>query len=74
MKRKSFLPYSFRLSPMLSTVKPRKVSVSGWRINGTYEFNPYYQKWSYGLSAGYLKLKGPAADMDGLIQYQANWE
>jgi hypothetical protein len=59
---------------MLSTANPGKVGVSGWRINGTYEFNPLNQKWSFGLSAGYLKLRGPAADLDGLIQYQEDWE
>jgi hypothetical protein len=45
-------------------VKDTDVKVSGWRINGTYEFNPYNQKWSYGLSAGYLKLRGSTADRD----------
>ena len=39
-------------------VEDTGVKIAGWRINGTYEFNPFGQKWDYGISVGYLKLKG----------------
>jgi hypothetical protein len=45
-------------------VESTDVRITGWRINGTYEFNPYGQKWDYGLSIGYLKLKGSNENRD----------
>lgn len=38
--------------------------VTGYRINGLYEFNPYAQKWAYGISFGYMNLKGSTTDRD----------
>ena len=35
-----------------------KTSVTGWRINGLYEFNPGEGKWAHGFSIGYMSLKG----------------
>ena len=45
-------------------VEDSDVMTNGWRVNGLYEFNPYEQKWTYGLSFGYLNLKGFTADRD----------
>jgi hypothetical protein len=39
-------------------------SISGFKVSGLYEFNPYKQKWSYGLSLGYINLKGSSASRD----------
>ena len=34
------------------------LSLTGWRINGTYEFNPTQGPWAFGLSIGYISLSG----------------
>jgi hypothetical protein len=45
-------------------VEDTDAKITGYRINGLYEFNPYGQKWAYGLSFGYLNLKGSTNDRD----------
>lgn len=45
-------------------VEDTDAKLTGYRINGLYEFNPYGQKWAYGLSFGYMNLKGSTSDRD----------
>jgi hypothetical protein len=45
-------------------IEDTDVKATGWRVNGLYEFAPYGQKWAFGLSFGYLNLKGSTSDRD----------
>jgi hypothetical protein len=37
-------------------VENTDVSPTGWRINGTYEFNPLAGPWAFGINIGYIGL------------------
>jgi len=40
------------------TGSDEKIKGSGWRINGSYEFNPHEGKIAYGFAIGYLSVGG----------------
>lgn len=43
-----------------------KVKVTGWRINGLYEFNQIEGKFAHGVSVGYMSLKGSPESNDSV--------
>jgi hypothetical protein len=45
---------------------------TGFRINGTYEFNPLGGKFSHGVSFGYIGLKASEIVGQGTINYTIN--
>ena len=47
-----------------SAYTDENVKVTGWRINGLYEFNPNEGKWAQGFSMGYMSLKGSPESSD----------
>lgn len=47
------------------------LSLTGWRINGTYEFNPTRGPWAFGISIGYIGLSGTeSGGLAGATEYK----
>lgn len=49
-----------------SAYSDENVKVTGWRINGLYEFNPKEGNWTQGFSLGYMSLTGSPASSDSI--------
>ena len=56
-----------------ANIEDASESTDGWRINGTYEFNPYEGKMAHGISIGYIATTGTgSAGIDGTAEYELN--
>ena len=45
---------------------------TGWRINGTYDFNPNEGKIAYGFSIGYISVSASYTGTTGTTDYTVN--
>jgi hypothetical protein len=42
---------------------------AGWRINGTYEYNPSQGPWALGFAVGYIGLSGSEEKSNGTVDH-----
>ena len=56
-----------------ANLEDAEVNGSGYRINGTYEFNPGEGKFSHGLSIGYISTSADSAGAQGAEYKMNNW-
>jgi hypothetical protein len=53
-----------------ANIEDTDTKASGWRINGTYEFNPAGGPWAFGFSLGYIGLSASDETVgDGTVDY-----
>jgi hypothetical protein len=51
-------------------IEDTDINASGWRINGTYEFNPTGGPWAFGFSLGYIGLSASEEKIgEGTVDY-----
>jgi hypothetical protein len=53
-----------------ANIEDTDLKTSGWRINGSYEFNPLGGEWAYGISMGYIDLKGSIETLTSPVDYR----
>jgi len=53
-----------------ANIEDTDLKTSGWRINGTYEFNPLGGDVAYGLSIGYINLTGTTETLTNPVDYK----
>jgi opacity protein-like surface antigen len=46
--------------------------ITGWRINGVYEYAPYQNNFSHGIAFGYIATKESVASLIETIDYKYN--
>ena len=49
-----------------------KIKASGWRINGTYDFNPNEGAVAYGFSLGYISVTGSYSGLTDTADYKVS--
>jgi opacity protein-like surface antigen len=54
-----------------SDYSEEKIKVTGWRINGLYEFNANEGPIAHGISIGYLSMKGSPENSDS-VEYKVS--
>ena len=53
-----------------ANIENTDIKAPGWRINGTYEFNPAQGPWVLGFAVGYIGLKASSETIaEGTIDY-----
>ena len=45
------------------------MKTTGWRINGSYEFNPTNGPWAIGFAVGYIGLSGSEENLSGTVDH-----
>jgi hypothetical protein len=53
-----------------ANIENTDLKATGWRINGTYEFNPAGGPWAFGFAVGYIGLTASEETLlDGKVDY-----
>jgi hypothetical protein len=76
-----FLCFSFKAQQNLISIEgglaiadlqEASTGMNGWRISGVYEFNPYEDKVTHGISFGYVNMKTEVTIGQSTTKYELN--